>query len=98
MKRIYLSMILIYIIITNTMAQDTTLQGKALYEKSCSSCHGTNGTKHLLGAKDLKKSKMEAEAIVQIIKKGKRFMPSYQKKFSEKELVLLVDYVKKLRE
>jgi cytochrome c6 len=92
-----LSLILIYIIIANTMAQDTTPQGKALYEKSCSSCHGTNGTKHLLGAKDLKKSKLEDGAIVQIIKNGKRFMPSYRKKFTESELLLLVEYVKKLR-
>jgi cytochrome c6 len=73
------------------------LSGRAVYEKKCSRCHGPDGTKHFLGAKDLQKSEMDDIAIIQIIMEGKSVMPSYKKKLTEDEIKQVVEYVKGLR-
>ena len=72
--------------------------GDDLYRKTCKSCHGTDGTKGMFGAKNLRMSSLETTAIIQQIREGKGIMPSFKKKFSEDELAVLADYVKRLRQ
>lgn len=78
-----------------TFPQATT--AKNLYERKCARCHGVEGTKTLFGTKNLQKSKIENEAIIQIIQNGKKIMPAYKTKLSTEEIIQVADYVKMLR-
>lgn len=89
--------ILAGILICSSFARQQSPTGKELFQKSCARCHGSEGTRHILGAKDLQKSKIDHTAIIQIIQNGKRFMPAYKKKLSAEEINLLGEYVEKLR-
>jgi mono/diheme cytochrome c family protein len=71
--------------------------GQELYMKYCIRCHGANGTKHFLGAKDLQISKLDDNAITLIIQNGKSFMPSFKDKLLIEEKNKLIVYVKTLR-
>lgn len=71
--------------------------GESLYKRNCSRCHGADGTKEFLGAKNLKRSILSDEDILQKIQNGKGFMPSFSKKFSDDELNQILLYVKSLR-
>ena len=71
--------------------------GKALFEHYCSRCHGADGTKGFLGAKNLKKSRLADSAIIKQIQNGKRIMPSFQKKIKPEEIQALAIYIKTLR-
>jgi mono/diheme cytochrome c family protein len=75
----------------------STVDGKALFERNCARCHGANGAKGFFGAANLKKSVMTEEAIIERIENGKRFMPSFKKKFTPEEIKELAGYVKTLR-
>jgi mono/diheme cytochrome c family protein len=70
---------------------------KNLYEKKCARCHGIEGTKTLFGAKNLQKSNMEDDAMIQIIQNGKKIMPAYKTKLSREEIMQVADYIKTLR-
>jgi len=74
------------------------LAGDALYKKNCKVCHGNDGTRGFMGAKNLKLSNMETGDIIRQIRDGKSPMPSFKKKFTEEELAVLADYVKSLRQ
>lgn len=86
-------------VITNPDASnyDLSLHGKALYNAQCAVCHGEDGTAGLSGAKNLQKSQMNNEQILDIINKGKNTMPKMEGKYNEQELKALVQYVKELR-
>lgn len=71
--------------------------GRQLFQKNCIRCHGADGTKGFLGAKNLQKSLLADEAITCRIRHGKRFMPSFQKRLTAAEIEQLVNYVKTLR-
>ena len=85
------------LILSNTTMQPPAA-GDALYKKNCKVCHGNDGARGFMGAKNLKLSNMETGAIIQQIREGKSPMPSFKKKFSEEELAVLADYVKSLRQ
>jgi mono/diheme cytochrome c family protein len=80
---------------TFTKPQDAT--GMALYKQNCVRCHGTNGRKGFLGAKDLSKSILADPEIIQKIRDGRGFMPSFKKKLSVGEIEAIVVFVKGLR-
>lgn len=65
-----------------------------MHERNCVRCHGTTGTKHFLGAKDIQKSKIDDAAIILIIQNGERLMPAYKKKLSVEEINQLTLYIK----
>jgi mono/diheme cytochrome c family protein len=71
--------------------------GEGLYKQYCIRCHGTDGTKGMLGAKDLRRSTLPDSAIVLKIKRGKGFMPAFQKKMTTAALQQVMLYVKTLR-
>lgn len=78
-----------------TDAQTET--GGRLYKNNCQQCHGKDGTRGLMGAKNLRESNFSDSAIINQIENGKGVMPSFRKKFSSLELNLLLMYVKGLR-
>ena len=71
--------------------------GRTLFEHNCSRCHGADGTKGFLGAKNLRRSLLPDSAIVERIQNGKRIMPSFRKKLRPEEIQTLATYVKTLR-
>ncbi len=85
---------------------DSLSVGKQLYAKHCGSCHGESGHGDGPAAKDLEREPGNL-ADPQIIKKsdyvlflqitkGKKPMPSYEKKLTEQERWALVHYVRTL--
>ena len=65
--------------------------GKALYENTCASCHGSDGKLGLSGAKDLSATLLDAGAIKGIILHGKGMMPAAQ--VNEQQATAIADYV-----
>jgi len=76
----------------------TAVTGEELYRKSCKRCHGADGTRGWLGAKNLQESHLTTAAIIRQIEEGKGWMPSFKKKFNAEELSILAEYVKSLRQ
>jgi cytochrome c6 len=97
LKTILISLLML-LIQHKLMAQKSPIMGKDLYETNCSRCHGKEGTKHLFGAKDLKKSVLDSTALVTIVQNGKRFMPAYKSRLTADELKQVMGYVKSLRQ
>lgn len=71
--------------------------GEYLYNRNCIRCHGIDGTKGWLGAHNLKKSVLGDSAVVQKIRTGKGFMPSFKKKLTQENFIDLLLYIKRLR-
>ena len=74
------------------------LPGKALFTENCIRCHGEDGTRGFLGAKNLRKSTLTDSAIILKITNGRRIMPSFKKKFTPEEIREVMAYVKTLRQ
>lgn len=71
--------------------------GKELFERHCKQCHGKDGTRGLFGARNLQTSLLTDDALYMTIAKGRKVMPSWEKKLDSTEMELVVDYVKTLR-
>jgi cytochrome c6 len=71
--------------------------GKELFERHCKQCHGKDGTRGLFGAKNLQTSLLADDALYITIAKGRKVMPSWEKKLDSGQLNLVVEYVKTLR-
>ena len=71
--------------------------GQLLYEQHCIRCHGKDGAKDFLGAKNLQLSALTDAAIIQQIQKGKGFMPPFRKKLTASEISEVMLYIKSLR-
>jgi mono/diheme cytochrome c family protein len=65
--------------------------GKSLYENACIACHGADGKLGLSGAKDLSATIMEADAMKEIILKGKGMMPAAQ--VNDEQATAIAEYV-----
>jgi mono/diheme cytochrome c family protein len=81
-----------------TFSNKPLTPGKKLYTRNCKHCHGTDGTRGFLGAKNLRKSILPDSDISKQVQNGKRIMPSFRKKFSADELMQVIGYVKSLRQ
>lgn len=71
--------------------------GKVIFENKCARCHGNDGTKGLLGAKNLQASHLPDAELLQVVTKGRRIMPAWGNRLSSQELQQVVHYVKQLR-
>lgn len=76
---------------------DHVQEGKTLYERNCSNCHGTDGTRGALGAKNLQRSILADSAVYLQIWNGKRIMPAFRKRLLPEQVADIVLYVKSLR-
>jgi mono/diheme cytochrome c family protein len=77
--------------------QEKTIDGKAIYENRCVSCHGKDGTRGVSGAKDLSVSAMTVEDRILLITNGKNTMPGYSGALSEKEIRAVAEYTVTLK-
>lgn len=80
-----------------THEKTATQSGKTIFSTNCVRCHGADGTKGKWGAKNLKQSKLTDPALVNIISKGKGFMPSWKNTLTQDEIEAVAEYVKTLR-
>lgn len=96
---VMVSLVVVWIVASGfrriTTAQ--TASGEGLYKAKCARCHGADGARGFLGAKNLRRSVLPDIAVRQQILMGKGLMPSFRKKLTEAETDLLVAYVKGLR-
>lgn len=78
-------------------------EGKALYDKKCAMCHGTNGV-----AKPTAKSsanlndpewqkKATDEEIVKVTLEGKNKMPKFEGKLTPEQVHAIIQYMRKLK-
>lgn len=74
------------------------LDGKKLYEQSCSTCHGPKGEKGVSGAKDLSRSELSLEERMRIIREGKGAMIPFEGQLSDEEIRAIAMYLEELRE
>lgn len=76
---------------------NTSSEGQLLYEQHCVRCHGKDGSKGFLGAKNLQLSELTDATIIRQIQKGKGFMPPFRKKLTANEIAEVMLYIKSLR-
>lgn len=92
MKTIIIS-IAIGLFITNFHKKIQEPIGKEIFEKNCTKCHGKDGTKRLLGAKNLQKSVLTTTENYEIIANGKGKMPSWKEKLSTEQINQVIEYL-----
>lgn len=80
----------------NNEVQEPT--GKEVFEKNCTKCHGKDGTKRLLGAKNLQKSILTTAENFEIIANGKGKMPSWKEKLSTEQINQVIAYLDILKQ
>ena len=78
-------------------SENGIVEGKQIFETECMRCHGENGKAAKYGSKDLTVSSLSREEKMEVIKKGKGVMSSYEGKLTDKEINALVDYVETLK-
>lgn len=79
------------------MAREPAEDGKAIFEKKCTRCHGSDGTRGLFGARNLQTSRLSDEALYFTISEGRRIMPSWKKKLKPEQINQVIAYIKTLR-
>lgn len=97
MKTIIIS-IAIGLSITNFDKKIQEATGKEIFEKNCAKCHGKDGTKRLLGAKNLQKSVLTTTENYEIIANGKGKMPSWKEKLSTEQINQVIEYLDILKQ
>jgi len=80
-----------------TAQEEEIVRGRQVFMKNCTRCHGKQGDKGFLGAKDLTKSSLAPDAAKKIILGGKGFMPSWKKRLTVSEVDLVIRYILTLR-
>lgn len=71
--------------------------GKAIYMDRCTSCHGMNGALGFGGAKDISKSKLSVDQIIQQVTNGKGAMAPYKNILSADEIFAVSEYAFSMR-
>jgi len=97
MKKIVPILLLLVVFTLSSFRHQKKPIGKKIYDTRCARCHGAEGTRHFLGAKDLQKSSLSDSAVVKIIFNGKKIMPSFKTTLSKEEIYAVTGYVKTLR-
>ena len=97
MKTIIIS-IAIGLSITNLDKKIQEPIGKEIFEKNCAKCHGKDGTKRLLGVKNLQKSVLTTTENYEIIANGKGKMPSWKEKLSTEQINQVIEYLAILKQ
>lgn len=77
----------------NDNAYDVLDHGQQIYLRYCVNCHGPNGDMGGSGAASFALSKLNREQIHQMLKKGNKAMPNYEKTLTEEEKNAVASYV-----
>jgi cytochrome c6 len=89
--------ILLFFVSLQASAQKDRTSGKAIFESKCAWCHGKDGAKGMLGAKNLRKSTLADADYFAIISNGKNVMPTWKKRLSGEQITLIINYIKQFR-
>ena len=81
----------------DTYAAPQTPNGKGLYERKCSRCHGEDGTPEKRNVPNLKKSDITDAERIEIITNGEEKMPAFGKKLSKQEIAAVAAYARTLK-
>lgn len=76
---------------------ETTINGQEIYNASCTSCHGDDGKKALMGAPDLSASTIEVTERIEIIKNGKGNMGGFSAALTEEQIKAVAEYSASLK-
>lgn len=68
-----------------------------LFERTCASCHGMDGSASGGGVKVLKSTLLDAPAISQTITNGRGGMPAFGGQLTPQEVQSVTDYVIRLQ-
>jgi mono/diheme cytochrome c family protein len=71
--------------------------GKKIFETKCAECHGSSGTKGRFHAANLQLSRLADAELQKIVSKGKKWMPSWEKRLKPEEISAVVNYIQTLR-
>jgi len=74
------------------------MDGKTIYKKYCSVCHGFKGDMQMNGAKDLRKLKTSLVERVAQVNFGKGLMTPFEGVLKEEEIVAVAKYIETLRQ
>jgi len=100
MKRIIIAIVFCGVILSAFSTAYSLPQkpdGKELYERKCSRCHGDDGTLEKKGADNLQESVLSDAALTRIITEGKKKMPAFGSKLSTEQIQAIAVYTKSLR-
>jgi cytochrome c6 len=98
MKIVSTIVLLIYIGCFLSFTQSSPVpEGKSIFDRYCVKCHGTDGTKGKWGAKNLQRSTLTEEDMIRIITNGKRIMPSWKSRLTEKNILQVISYIKSFK-
>jgi cytochrome c6 len=78
-------------------SQAAAPDGLAVFRQNCVTCHGTDGTLGLNGAKDLSQSILPLEERVNIITNGKKLMTPFGAILSPAEIQAVAAYTQALQ-
>lgn len=71
--------------------------GKVLFQRNCTRCHGYDGKLGQYGAKNLQASKLDDRQLLKIISNGKWLMPKWKKVLTVQQIAAVIAYIKTLR-
>lgn len=74
-----------------------TPDGMAVFRQKCVTCHGSDGTLGLNGAKDLTQSPLKLEERINIITNGKKLMTPFSTVLSPEEIQAVAEYTLTLK-
>ncbi len=75
----------------------TAVNGKDLYDISCTPCHGMDGKLGLLQASDLSSSTLDLNTRIEIIKHGKGGMTPFSGSLNDEQIHAVAEYIETLR-
>jgi mono/diheme cytochrome c family protein len=81
----------------NIPTKKSNIKGKDLYLQFCQSCHGKDGKKGMLDAKDLSTSTLNQDEVVYIISNGRNNMMPYKSILNNEQIIIIADYIKTLK-
>ena len=73
------------------------IKGKDLYLQFCQSCHGEDGKKGLLGAKDLSTSILSQDETIYVITNGRNNMMPYKSILDNEKIKAIANHIKTLK-
>ena len=78
-------------------AVSTVTDGKEIYTKTCSPCHGDDGKLGLTGATDLSASMLDKASAMEMITKGKSTMPPFANQLSLEQIEAVAEFIATLK-
>lgn len=83
--------------VLNSNQATLVVNGKAIYAQLCVECHGEDGKKGFLNAKDLTASVLSRQEKINIVTNGKGSMTKFDSQLAEEDIEAVVSYIETLK-